>query len=505
MIRRSAATIFFAVAAIVAGRPAGADAAPRALVIAANAEPDTLDLAMTREGPSAYPILENMTERLVGETIDGKFVPTVAAWDLSSDGKELVFHLKPGIKFQSGDPLTAADIVFAYNRAKAKAPMFLRHARFVDTIAAVDDRTVKLSFKKPDVGFIPWRGLLVESKAYYDRVGEQEFVAHPVGTGPYRIVDYRPGDHLDLARFDGYWGAKPAVEKARFVFIKDDTTRVAKLKAGEVDMIMNTPYDEVGPLEAAGFHTRKLAAFPSVSIQFQVTNPKVPWADVRVRRAIAEAIDCDAIAKGLFHGLPEHYPRLAPGELGYDPSLKNYPYDPADAKKLLAEAGYPNGFKMPFYSWAGTYYGFKETTEAVVLYLKAVGIDAQVVALDAPKYMDKVRSVARNPDGEFVGIATLPMANLADPTEPLSVYYSGSAFSIFRNAQFDAAIDRTLVELDPAKRADDIKAAFRIMQDQVATIVVWDSVSVYTMKRDIDYAPLPRMFPLLLLRNISFK
>ncbi len=140
-----------------------------------------------------------------------------------------------------------------------------------------------------------------------------------------------------------------------------------------------------------------------------------------------------------------------------------------------------------------------------MLYLKAVGIDVRVTALDAPKYMDKVRSVARNSDGEFVGIATLPMANLADPTEPLSVYYSGSAFSIYRNPQLDAAIDRTLVELDPAKRAEDIKAAFRIMQDQVATIVVWDSVSVYAMKRDTDYTPLPRMFPLLLLRNITLK
>ena len=493
------------VGAAFATLPATAENKSRMLVIAANAEPDTLDLAMTREGPSAYPILENMTERLVGEFTDGKYVSTLATWELSADGKEIVFRLKPGIKFQSGDALTAGDIVFAYNRAKAKAPMFLRHARFVDTITAVDDLTVKLRFQRPDVGFIPWRGLLVESKAYFDRVGEQEFVTHPVGTGPYKIVDYKPGDHLDLARFDGYWGKKPAVEKARFVFIKDDTTRVAKLRAGEVDMIMNTPYNDVGPLEAEGFHTRKLAAFPSVSIQFQVANPKVPWADVRVRRAIAEAIDAEAIVKGLFHGLPERYPRLAPGELGYDPTLKNYPYDPADAKKLLAAAGYPNGFKMPFYSWAGTYYGFKETTEAVALYLKAVGIDVRVTALDAPKYMDKVRSVARDSNGEFVGIATLPMANLADPTEPLSVYYSGSAFSIYRNPQLDAAIDRTLVELDPAKRAEDIKAAFRIMQDQVATIVVWDSVSVYAMKRDIDYTPLPRMFPLLLLRNITLK
>ncbi|HEX4004685.1 MAG TPA: ABC transporter substrate-binding protein [Acidobacteriaceae bacterium] len=491
--------------AALAVRLAWADGAPRMLVIAANAEPDTLDLAMTREGPSAYPILENMTERLVGEETDGKFVPTLATWELAADGKELVFHLKPGIKFSSGDPLTARDIVFAYERAKAKAPMFLRHARFVDSITAVDDHTVKLRFKQPDVGFIAWRGLLAESMAYYNRVGEKEFVAHPVGTGPYKIVDYKPGDHLDMARFDGYWGRKPAVDKARFVFIKDDTTRIAKLKAGEVDLIMNTPYADVDALHAAGFHTRTLAAFPSVSIQFQIANKKAPWADVRVRRAIAEAIDADAIIKGLFHGVPDRYPRLAPGELGYDPTLRNYRYDPADARKLLAEAGYPHGFKMPFYTWAGTYYGIPETAEAAVLYLKAVGIDAEMIPLDAPKYMDKVRSVARRPDAEFVGLATLPMANLSDPTDALSVYYSSSAFSIYRDAALDTAIGRALGELDPAKRADDIKAAFRLMQDQVATIVVWDSVSVYTMKRDLDYTPLPRMFPLLLLQNVALK
>src|SRR6185312_10746456 len=147
-------------------------------------------------------------------------------------------------------------------------------ARYIDHLEAVDDHTVKFFFKQPYAAFLAIHPMLVTSKAYFDRVGEAEF-------------------------------------------------------------IMSTPYNDVEALEKAGFKTARLVSQPTTSIQFHLKNPNVPWHDIRVRQAIAYAIDTQAIVKGLLHGIPVHYPRLLPGETGYDPNLKNYEYNPAKAKQLL--------------------------------------------------------------------------------------------------------------------------------------------------------------------------
>jgi ABC-type transport system substrate-binding protein len=148
----------------------------------------------------------------------------------------------------------------------------------------------------------------------------------------------------------------------------------------------------VKDVEAAGFKTSRLPTHPPTNIQFHNNNPDVPWYKRDVRLAIAMAIDGDAIVKNLFQGIPGRFTRLSPGELGYDPNLKQYPYDPKKAKELLAKAGYPNGFEMPLYYFTGRIAGQKETAEAVVLYLNAIGVRAKPQGIDAPQMLEKVRA-----------------------------------------------------------------------------------------------------------------
>ena len=477
------------------------------VVIAYPTEPDALPPTDTSYGVTSYPISNNIFERLVDLSTDGQFRAGIASWEVLNGGKEFLFTLRKGVTFHSGDPLTARDVEFTHKRSWEKTATYKRYMRKFDRLEVIDDYHVKFIFKSPDVLFIPQRVCHVASKSYYDRVGEEQYIKKPVGTGPYKFVAWKPGEYIDLERNEDYWGEKPQVEAARFVFAKEDTTRVAMLKAGEADIIMSTPYPLVKDIEKAGFKTVRLPAHPPCGVQFHNGNPDVPWYDRKVRLAVAYAIDKDAIVKDLFHGIPAGFPRLAPWELGYDPELKQYPYDPEKAKKLLAEAGYAKGFEMPLYYFSGRSYGQKETAEAVSLYLNAVGIRCKVQGIEAAQMLAKIRAWHSDPKAVFVGVTTTPMAFLPDPLEALtSAYLSTGWGSLYFNKEIDPIIDEAQGTFDEAKRAELIKKAIRLLHEDVATVQIWANTSVYSMKSNIDFSPtLKNREPLMLLKDVKIR
>ena len=466
--------------------------APKKLVIATNLEPDVLDFTIMVTGPATYPIGENIYETLVDKALDGKRVPGLASWTVSPDGKLIEFTLRKGIKFHSGDPLTTKDIVFTWTRAAEKNPTWKRRLQPIN-MEIVDDYRIKLHFKEPDAIFLPYRAYLpIESKSYYDRVGEDKFIKNPVGTGPYKFVTWESGQYIDLKANEEYWRGAPSVKEVRFRIVKEDTTRVAMLKTGEADIILDVPWKDVASLRSAGFKTVTADATPPCSIKFHLLNPKVPWYDKRVRQAIAYAIDSKAIIDKLFHGIPNHVARLASWEIGYDPELKPYPYDPEKAKKLLAEAGYPKGFEMPFYYMTGRSYGIKETAEAAALYLKAVGINCKVEGLESVKFVKLQREVWHNStDVEAViGADPGPGPHYFEPTEAIDLMCnSKSLYSLYSNPNMDALIAEMQRTLDDTKRGELIKKACRMLQEELPTIVIWATRSVYGMKPNIDFTP----------------
>jgi peptide/nickel transport system substrate-binding protein len=492
---------------IITGNALAQQSSSDKIVIGYPTEPDALPPTDTSYGVTSYPISNNIFERLVDLSTDGQFIPGIASWEVLAGGKEFLFTLRKGVKFHSGDPLTAKDVEFTHNRSWEKTATYKRYMRLFDRLEVIDDYHVKFIFKTPDVLFIPQRVCHVASKAYYDRVGEEQFVKNPVGTGPYKFVDWKPGEYIDLERNEDYWGKKPQVKAARFVFAKEDTTRVAMLKAGEADIIMSTPYPLVKDIEKAGFNTVRLPSHPPCGVQFHNGNPDVPWYDRKVRLAVAYAIDKDAIVNDLFDGIPTGFPRLAPWELGYDPELKQYPYDPKKAKQLLAEAGYAKGFEMPLYYFSGRSYGQKETAEAVALYLNAVGIRCKVQGVEAAQMLAKIRGWHADPKAVFVGVTTTPMAFLPDPTEALmSAYLSTGWGSLYFNKEIDPIIDEAQGTMDDAKRGELIKKAIRILHEDVATVQIWANTSVYSMKPNIEFTPtLKNREPLMLLKDVKIK
>jgi peptide/nickel transport system substrate-binding protein len=486
---------FLVVAALTAAALAigtnEATAQDKALSVATNAEPDVLDPAKSGS-PQFFTTLWNVFEGFTWQNLDGDMTPALAeSWDILDGGKIIVIHLRPGVTFQSGDPLTAQDVVWTYQRYLKYARFFVGISRYIDRVEAVDDHTVKFIFKQPDAEFLPIHPLLITSKAYYDRVGEAEFAKHPVGTGPYKVVNYVPGQYLDLEAYDKYWGPKPQVKKARFYFVPDDQTREAKLKAGEVDLMTDAPYPDVAPLEKAGFKIAKLVCQPTPSIQFQLKNPNTPWHDLRVRQAIAYAIDKKAIVKGLLHGVPVHYPRLLPGEVGYDPNLMRYEYDPAKARMLMKEAGYPNGFTMPFYIQTGIFFGMAETAEAVTLYLKQnLNITTQSQGLGLAELIGKIFASGRDPSARFVAIGGYPIASLPTPLWGIGLaFYGKNPTALYDDPEIDELFGKAEGTFDLVQQAPYISKIMSLEQKDLYIITLWDYVADYAMKHNLTYTP----------------
>lgn len=471
----------------------------RPLIIAIGQEPDTTDPTSTLNSATVFPILggnenrANVFEPLILTPKDGRILPNLAtSWEVLEDGKIIEFKLRKGVIFHSGDRLTSADVVFSHERMREKSPQYNNWMRNVARVEAVDDEVVRFHFSSPDAVFFTRSGPIA-SKAYHERVGEQEFVAQPSGTGPYRFAGRKLGQYIDLEAFDKYHDGpmpKPKIRRVRFVFVPDNAARIAMLRAGEAHIIADTPYSAVEQIIKLGFKTVQVPIIPTLTVQFANRNPHAPWSDVRVRRAIAHAIDADSIVSKVLYGIPKRYAALSPGEIGYDPDLPSYTYDPRKARKLLAEAGYPNGFSMPLYYWIGSYEGVKETAEAVTLNLLSIGIKADVRGLDGARLLELLRKANIDPTMEYVGLMPLPLAHTPEPSFCLTtVFYSRSAMAPYFNPALDEVILRGAKLLDPDQRAIEIRRAYRILYRDVGAIPLWSAIRTLAMRPDIDYEP----------------
>jgi peptide/nickel transport system substrate-binding protein len=486
-----------------AGTGARAQDPGRPFTVALAEEPDTLDPILSNDTPIVWVSLLNIVEPLVGIDTDGNIRPGVATWHASDDGRTIEFKIREGVTFHSGDPLTAEDLAFSHARSLAKNPFYKRHAHAVERVEVVDRQTFRVHFNAPDAVYLPTRAFLVESKAYHDRVGEEAFVKHPVGTGPYKFAGYTFGQYLDFAAFDHYWGGAPQIKQARFVFVKDDTTRLAKLRAGEADLILGTPFPAVEALEKAGFRVERVPVNPSVGLYFDLFNSKMPWGDLRVRQAMAYAIDGEAIVKGLLQGIPTRYPWLAPGEIGYDPSLKFYPYDPAKAKALLKEAGYANGFTIPLYYSEGQYYGIRQTVEAVALYFHAIGIKAEPRGHEIIDLIKLIRKAHADPSVPFAAVFANYVANTASPVDALGLsFWSKSPFAMYNNPAFDKPYEEAKRTLDNTKRGELIRQAIKVLDHDKIIYTLWDNVDVYAMNAKVHFKPTHKSLPMLLLNDM---
>jgi peptide/nickel transport system substrate-binding protein len=305
------------------------------------------------------------------------------SWTVSPDQRVYEFKLRSGVRFHNGDPFTAEDVKFSFHRAKGAKILQQK----VQEVVAVDPLRVRFVLHEPWPDFMTFYGTLATSaawiapKKYVESVGVDGFKKAPVGLGPYKFVSHTPGVELVMEANETYWRKVPSVKRLVFKSVTDASTRLAMLKRGEVDVayLLDGPIAE----EVKRDPNLKLAfsgAIGTFYLDFlEQWDPKSPWHDRRVRLAASLALDRKAINQAENLGASRLNGNIVPRTFDFAVPIDPHPYDPARAKKLLAEAGYPNGFDAgDLHPWPPYF----SMGEAVANYLSAVGIRARVRTME---------------------------------------------------------------------------------------------------------------------------
>jgi peptide/nickel transport system substrate-binding protein len=332
-------------------------------------------------------ILYAMHDALVKAMPGNLMSPSLAeSWTVSPDQKTYEFKLREGLKFHNGDPFTAEDVKFSFYRAKGT----LIHAKVKDVVAVSPSR-VRFVLTEPWPDFMSFYGSIVTAagwivpRKYVEQVGDDGFKKHPIGLGPYKFVSHTPGIELVMEAFEGYWRKVPSVKRLVFKSVPESTTRLAMLKRGEVDVayLLDVPQAQ----EVKKDPNLKLAFSGGIGIFFldflDQWDPKSPWHDRRVRLAANYAIDRQALSDAETLGASIPMGNFVPPTFDFALKIAPYPYDPARAKKLLAEAGYPNGFDAGEFHQLPPYFSLGE---AIINYFGGIGIRMKMRPMERAAY-----------------------------------------------------------------------------------------------------------------------
>jgi peptide/nickel transport system substrate-binding protein len=364
------------------------------LTMALSTFPNSIDRPQAAER-NASNASQQMWDSLLWVNEEGELEPALAeSFDVSEDGTEYTFYLRQDVVFHNGEPFNADSVVLTWERAANADYEYSYYFTNAEAVEKIDDYTVKVTTPEPDALFLR---LMADYWAmippqYYAEVGEEGFIEHPIGTGPFMFVEWVKGDHITMEANPNYWReGLPKVQTLIFRPIPESATRVAAIQTGEVDVVQRLTSEEAQSL--LGVPNVKVIRYPAARIYYIAFNNLTtgigqPTEDARVRQAMNYAVDVDAIIDALFDGFAQPASGyVASSEMGYG-VVEPFGYDPDKAKALLAEAGYPDGFEMDFACPAGAYAFFEQVCEAIQGYLADVGIETELAIMESGQYWD---------------------------------------------------------------------------------------------------------------------
>ncbi|MBN1848779.1 MAG: ABC transporter substrate-binding protein [Deltaproteobacteria bacterium] len=433
-------------------------------------EPYSLGYPATMTGQTDGQTSSVCLETLFRFGLKGEIVPLLATgYKADAIAKTITISLRKGVKFHDGSDFNAEVCKWNLDEfKKGKRPELKK----VTSIDIIDDYTVRLNLSTFDNTIINSianasdAGRMISKKAF-EANGKEWCEQNPVGTGPFQFVERKKDVSIKWKRFDGYWDGKPYLDGIYNVRIQDPTVSMMAFKSGDVDILIPRSARDAKALENEGKYTTVIRPMGQVpALAGYANDPNSPFAKLKVRQALAYAIDTNRLAKAFGYGYWKvHNQWAVPGTWGYNHDIKGYPYNPEKAKQLLAEAGYPNGFKttLHFYNFGQEYV---DEMTAIQGFLKAVGIDGTLNGLQRPGFAE-MASLGKGWEGvlRLQGYSSpdplVKYAGIAGRQEFVGIYLSSEFVSLFNRATMapDFETKQRLVHQLMKQSVDDCMAA----------------------------------------------
>jgi peptide/nickel transport system substrate-binding protein len=501
--------IAFLAAGLLAA-PLAAQAKP--LRIGAQADAGTMD-PQAQNIQTTITLLSMIYEPLVTRDKSLAKAPALAESWTAVDPLTWRLKLRPGVKFHDGSPFTAADVAFTIARAKAPTSQFASYVAGTE-VKVVDDLTVEVKTTVPDpliidkLLYVP-----IMSKVWSEknnalqpqnlREKQESFTAlNANGTGPFKLTSRAPDSKTVLDRVPSYWGKMDGnVTQVIWTPIGSDPTRVAALLSGELDLLVDVPAQDVARIQQnADIKIEKVDEFRTIFFGFDLKNDslkygepgnKNPFKDIRVRQAINLSVDRDSIVRTVMRGLASPTTQiLAPKNVGYDPALDKVVTTNRDqAKKLLAEAGYPNGFAFTFDCPNDRYINDEQVCKTMATMLSQIGLKPTLNAMPRARYFPKIwdRDTSMYMMGfnspYFDGMYALETMLMSRDDKKGEGIYN---YSNIADTELDQAIAAARAELDPRKRHDMQAAIYKKITDDALFVSLYNQVLVYAMRKNVS-------------------
>ncbi|MEK7445443.1 MAG: ABC transporter substrate-binding protein [candidate division NC10 bacterium] len=478
--------------ALVAVGPLPADAQPK----------DTLTVALVSHAPTLDPHMHfervgilvniNMFDSLLHKNARLEYEPSLAtSWKALSD-TQWEFKLRKGVKFHNGETMTPDDVKYSFERVldqKKKSPQY-GNVRAIKEIRIVDPDTIHIITDKPfpllleRLVFFP-----IVPKKHVEAVGDQAFgTTSPVGTGPWKFVEWKRDQLIRLEAFDQHWRGKPPFKHLIIRAIPEIATQVAEMKTGGVDLIRNVSADLIPELKS---HPQTyVSSAPILRVHYVEFDMRVPPFDKKlVRQAANHAVDKQTIIEKLMGGLGQIVATtVQPKAFGFDPDVKPYPYDPKKAKELLAQAGYPNGVDITLHS---AFVEFRPVFEAITQMLTEVGIRTNAKMWDpGPAWNKVLQGEGKATNGYYGSWGNYSVFDADAVLHPLYHTEPGSWIGKWytRVEGLDRLIDEARSTVDQAKRKRTYSQIQQMIREEAPAIFLWTQYDTLAISRKVEYA-----------------